>query len=85
MISLRTEGHWGAPIDRGDGVNHEGAEGPHLGPDGRTIYFDSTATFVAPFPRTRAQTERDLERARLWDNGNSHLWSVSLSPWLDGR
>ena len=85
VISLRTEGHWGAPIDLGDGVNHDGAEGPHLGPDGRTIFFDSTATFVAPFPRTRAQTEQDLERARLWDNGNSHLWSVSLSPWLDGR
>ena len=85
VISLRIDGRWSAPADLGDGVNHDGAEGPHLGPDGRTIFFDSTATFVAPFPRTRAQTERDLERARLWDNGNSHLWSVSLSPWLDGR
>lgn len=85
VISLRVDGRWSPPVDLGDGVNHDGAEGPHLGPDGRTIYFDSTATFTAPFPRTRAQTERDLERARLWDNGNSHLWSVSLSSWIDRR
>ena len=85
VISLRAGGRWGAPQDLGDAVNHDGAEGPHLGPDGRTVYFDSTATFVAPFPRTRAQTQQDLERARLWDNGNSHLWAISLAPWLDAE
>lgn len=82
VISLRAEGRSQAPVDLGDCVDHDGAEGPPLGPGGRTIYFDSTATLVAAFPRSRAQTGQDLERARLWDNGNSHLWSVSLAPWL---
>ncbi len=85
VIAFRTADHWGEPIDLGDAVNHDGAEGPHLGPDGRTIYVDSTATFEAGFPRTRARTQQDLERARLWDNGNSHLWSFSLASWLDAQ
>jgi hypothetical protein len=85
VIAFRSGDHWGDPIDLGDAVNHDGAEGPHLGPDGRTVYFDSTASFEAAFPRTREQTERDLQRARLWDNGNSHLWSFSLAPWLEAR
>lgn len=85
VIALRVDGRWGEPRDLGDAVNHDGAEGPHLGADGRTVYFDSAATFAAPFPRTRAQTQADLERARLWDNGNSHLWSISLAPWLATR
>ncbi len=82
VIALRSGDHWGAPIDLGDAVNRDGAEGPHLGPDGRTIFIDSTATFEAAYPRTRAQTTQDLERSRAWDNGNSHLWSFSLAPWL---
>jgi hypothetical protein len=85
VIAFRTGERWGEPIDLGDGVNRDGAEGAHLGPDGRTIYIDSAATFEATWPRTREQTQRDLERARLWDNGNSHLWSFSLTPWLEGR
>ena len=85
VIAFRSGGHWGEPVDLGDAVNRDGAEGPHLGPDGRTIYVDSTATFEVGYPRTRAQTTQDLERARLWDNGNSHLWSFSLAPWLDAR
>jgi hypothetical protein len=85
VISFRTGHHWSEPADLGDAVNHDGAEGPHLGADGRTVYFDSTATFEAASPRTRAQTLSDLERARLWDNGNSHIWSVSLEPWLASR
>ena len=85
VIAFRSGDHWGEPIDLGDGVNHDGAEGPHLGPDGRTIYIDSTATFEVVYPRTRTRTQQDLERARLWDNGNSHLWSFSLAAWLDAR
>ena len=85
VIAFRSGDHWGEPIDLGDAVNRDGAEGPHLGPDGRTVYIDSTATFEAAFPRTREQTERDLQRERLWDNGNSHLWSFSLAPWLDAQ
>ncbi len=48
-----------ATVDLGDGVNHDGAEGPHLGPDGRTVYFDSTATFAVDYPRTRTRTLQD--------------------------
>ena len=83
VIAFRSGERWGDAVDLGDGVNHDGAEGPHLGPDGLTIYFDSTATFQVDYPRTRSRTLQDLERARLWDNGNSHLWSFSLAPWLD--
>ena len=81
-IAFREGDRWGAPIDLGDAANIEGAEGPHLGPDGRTLYFDSPATASFTWPRTREQTAADLRRARLWDNGNSHLWQLSLAPWL---
>ena len=30
-------------------------------------------------------TDTDLERMRTWDNGNNHIWSVSLAPWLDAH
>ena len=85
VIAFRSGDRWSEPIDLGDAVNRDGAEGAHLGPDGRTIYVDSATTFEVPYPRTRDQTQRDLERARLWDNGNSHLWSFSLAPWLDAH
>jgi hypothetical protein len=85
VISFRQGSRWSTPEDLGEAVNHDGAEGPHLGADGRTLYFDSTATFQAGYPRTREQTLADLERARLWDNGNSHLWMVRLDPWLERR
>jgi hypothetical protein len=75
-------GGWGAPIDLGDAVNHDGAEGPHLGPDGHTVYFDSSARTPVRLPRTRAQAAADLARARAWDNGTSHLWALDLTPWL---
>jgi hypothetical protein len=85
VIAFRSGDHWGEPTDLGDAVNRDGAEGPHLGPDGRTVYIDNTTTFEAATPRSREQTERDLQRARLWDNGNSHLWSFSLATWLDAH
>ena len=82
-IAFRRDAGWGSPVDLGDGVNHDGAEGPHLGPDGRTVYFDSSASFSPAIPRSRAQAVRDLARAAAWDNGNSHLWKLDLAPWLD--
>ncbi len=42
-ISFRQDGHWDEPIDLGDKVNHDGAEGPHLGAGASSVYFDSTA------------------------------------------
>ena len=84
VIAMRAAEGWRAPIDLGDAVNRDGAEGAHLGPDGRTIYIDSATSFQVAYPRTREQTQRDLERVRFWDNGNSYLWWFSLAPWLDG-
>jgi hypothetical protein len=42
-IVFRQQEGWATPVDLGDAVNHDGAEGPHLGPDAKSIYFDSTA------------------------------------------
>ena len=84
VIALRQGERWGEPMDLGDAVNRDGAEGAHLGPDGRTVDIDSTSTFEVSYPRTREQTQRDLERARVRDDGNSHLGSFSLAPWLEG-
>jgi Tol biopolymer transport system component len=53
-VVFRDQGNWGAPIDLGDGVNHDGAEGPHLGADARSVYFDSTA----PTPNSAAGTSQ---------------------------
>lgn len=85
FIAFREGDGWSRPIDLGDEVNHDGAEGPHLGPGARTVYFDSSATTQITFPRTREQAQRDLARARLWDNGASHLWVLDLAPWLDAH
>ncbi len=84
-IAFRKADGWEPPIDLGDAVNHDGAEGPHLGPDARTVYYDSSASTAVAFPRSPAQARRDLARARRWDNGNSHLWRVSLAPWLNAH
>lgn len=82
-IVFRDGERWGEPIDLGDGVNHDGAEGPHLGPDARSVYFDSGANGrTVRLPRSRAQAEADLARARRWDNGSGHLWKLDLTPWL---
>jgi hypothetical protein len=28
------------------------------------------------------QAQKDLERLDLWDNSNSNVWFIPLSPWL---
>jgi hypothetical protein len=55
---------------------------PHLGPDHTTLYFSSDRTVPVHFPRSYAQAEQDLDRMEIWDNANSNVWSISLSPWL---
>lgn len=55
---------------------------PHLGPDHRTVYFSSDRAVPVDFPRTPAQAQRDFERMESWDNSNSNVWSISISPWL---
>jgi hypothetical protein len=82
-IAFRTGDGWSAPIDLGDAVDRYQPWGSHLGPDGRTLYFTSNYTAKVDYPRSSMQARADLERMRAWDNGNNHIWSVSLAPWLD--
>ena len=76
---------WSAPIDLGDAVDRYQPWGSHLGPDGRTLYFTSNYATKVDYPRSSMQARTDLERMRAWDNGNNHIWSVSLAPWLDAH
>jgi Tol biopolymer transport system component len=55
---------------------------PHLGPDHRTLYFSSDRAIPVHFPRTREHAREDLERLDSWDNSNSNVWSIPLSPSL---
>lgn len=73
---------WSTPIDLGDAVNRYEPWGSHLGPDGRTLYFTSNYTAKVSYPRSPAQARADLARMRTWDNGNNHIWRLSLAPWL---
>lgn len=81
-IAFRQGSHWSKPVDLGATVDAYQPWGAHLGPDGTTLYFSSNYTANASWPRTREQAKRDLARTRLWDNGTSHIWSISLKPWL---
>ena len=72
-IAFRQGDHWSPPTDLGDAVNQHGAEGPHLGPD-RAVYFDSSAP---------ARIGQAGKVGPPWDHGNSHIWRLSLTPWLD--
>jgi hypothetical protein len=56
---------------------------PRLGPDHRTLYFSSDRAVPVHFPRTHDQARLDLERLDQWDNSNSNIWSLPLSPWLN--
>ncbi len=73
---------WSTPIDLGDAVNRYEPWGSHLGPDGHTLYFTSNYTAKVSYPRSPAQARADLARMRTWDNGNNHIWRLSLAPWL---
>jgi Tol biopolymer transport system component len=84
-IAFRNGDGWSAPIDLGDAVDRYQPWGSHLGPDGRTLYFTSNYATKVDYPRSSTQARTDLERMRAWDNGNNHIWSVSLAPWLDAH
>lgn len=84
-IAFRQGDGWSAPVDLGDAVNRYEPWGSHLSPDARTLYFTSNYTTKVNYPRSSAQARTDLERMRVWDNGNNHIWSVSLAPWLDAH
>jgi Tol biopolymer transport system component len=81
-IAFRDGDGWSAPVDLGNAVNRYEPWGSHLGPDGRTLYFTSNYTAKVGYPRSPAQARADLARMRAWDNGNNHIWRLSLAPWL---
>jgi len=81
-IVFREGDGWSTPIDLGDAVNRFEPWGSHLGPDARTLYFTSNYTAKVSYPRSPAQARADLARMRIWDNGNNHIWRLSLAPWL---
>jgi len=82
QIVFRRGRQWGPPIDLGDEVNRNGAEGPHLGSDRCTLYYDmagqiwraSLASYVAAHPASiqrSADVRPDLFAAeRTWPAGS---------------
>jgi Tol biopolymer transport system component len=88
-IAFRIDDHWSTPVDLGDAVNSKSGKwnqwGAHLSPDHRTLYYTSDRGAPRSYPRTPAQAQQQLEQALSWDNGGYHIWSISLSPWLDAH
>ena len=75
-ISFHSAAGWSAPVDLGDTVNGgKHSMGAQLGPDHRTLYFYSD----------RRVPPSDPDGAASWNNGDDHIWQVSLAPWLDAR
>jgi hypothetical protein len=72
-ISFHSEAGWSMPRDLGDAVNGgKHSMGAQLGPDHRTLYFYSDRRLAPSDPRAGAD----------WNNGDDHIWQVSLAPWL---
>lgn len=85
-IAFREGSGWTAPVDFGAGIDAYEPDCSQLGPDGSTLYFTSKYTGPTQWARrSRAQTERDIARDRAWDNGVTHIWMLSLTPWLQGQ
>jgi Tol biopolymer transport system component len=87
FVVMRKGADWGPvmPI-RYEGDDQNGSsidDEPHLGPDHRTLYFSSDRTVHVNFPRTAEQARRDLKRLELWDNSNSNVWFMPITPWLN--
>jgi Tol biopolymer transport system component len=86
FIVYNQGGVWGSIVPiryAGDDANGSSEDNdPRFGPDHRTVYFSSDRTLAAHFPRTHEQAKEDYQRLQTWDNSNSNIWVVSLSPWL---
>jgi hypothetical protein len=83
-IVLKKGTDWGSvmPIRyAGDGASTD--DEPHLGPDHKTMYFSSDRAVPVSFPRTREQAVQDLKRLESWDNSNSNVWFMPVTPWLN--
>jgi len=89
FIAFRSGTSWGPPIQirydgddwRSDSGNGDGE--PQIGPDGATLYFDSSRSAPINLNRSRAQFLADAARLDAWDNGNSNVWTLPLRPLLD--
>jgi len=83
FIAFREGDHFGPAIDLGDEVNaNNNPWGPHIGPDGHTLYYTSDRAVPVTYPRTAAQAAEDFERLLRWDDGENNIWSIDLSPWI---
>lgn len=87
FLVKQTNGAWGEPVHLGDTINSPGSDAePRLSPDRQTLYFSSERTMAVTYPRTLSQAEKDLERMRVWDNGQYNIWQVPLQPLIeDGK
>jgi Tol biopolymer transport system component len=58
---------------------------PHLGPDGKTIYFSSDRAFATKFPRSQEEAQREFTRMESWGwfGGYSNVWYIPLEPSLN--
>lgn len=73
-IAFHTREGWSTLQDLGDTVNGgKHSMGAQLGPDHRTLYFYSDRRLPPGDPASGA----------AWNNGDDHIWQVSLAPWLD--
>ena len=86
-IVLRKGSDWG-PVTaiRYEGDEQNGSstdDEPHLGADHRTLYFSSDRSVPVTFPRTAEKAREDLKRLELWDNSNSNVWFMPVTPWLN--
>lgn len=84
-LAFREGKGWSTPVDLGETIDAYQPWGAHLGPDGTTLYFTGNHTRQAHWPRSHEQAELDLAQTRAWDNGTTHIYSVSLKPWLDAH
>lgn len=86
-IAYSRNGEWGGltPL-RYAGDDDQGSSDdndPRLGTDHHTLYFSSDRSVHAHFPRNRTQAEQDVNRMETWDNGNTSVWTLPITPWMN--
>lgn len=83
FIAFKEGDHWGQPTDLGDGVNAgNNPWGAHVSADGKTLYFNSDRSIKVVYPRTPEQARKDFARLMSWDDGESNIWSIPLTPYI---
>ena len=86
FIAFREGDHWGAPVDLGDAVNADNNPwGAHVSADGKTLYFNSDRSIKVVYPRSREQAQKDFDRLMSWDDGESNIWSLDLTPYIEAH